>query len=133
LPRGKFLVLNSVTGLADPRAHSTAGMIRSIEKSSDFVRNQNRDLSACSIVPQTIRSTYEKEFVPRLPGRAMAQGDSRRLRMAAALIRTQVMSCEICGGQMTLGQVFSEFIVFPCQFLFHLLLHIHHYQVGLVQ
>jgi hypothetical protein len=36
--------------------------------------------------------------------------------------------------KVALGQVFSEYFGFPCQFSFHLLLHIHHhYHPGLVQ
>jgi hypothetical protein len=46
--------------------------------------------------------------------------------MAAARVRAQVMSCGICGGQSGIGQVFSEYFGFPCQFSFHRLLHIHH-------
>jgi hypothetical protein len=30
-------------------------------------------------------------------------------------------------GKVALGQVFSEYFDFPCQFLFHRLLHIHHH------
>jgi hypothetical protein len=32
--------------------HRAAGRIRSIEKSNDLIRNRNRDLPACSMVPQ---------------------------------------------------------------------------------
>jgi hypothetical protein len=42
-------------------------------------------------------------------GRAVAQAVSRRLPAPAARVRSQVRSCGICGGQLTLGQVFSEF------------------------
>jgi hypothetical protein len=35
-----------------PLCHCAAGRIRSIEKSSDLMGNQTRDLLACSIVPQ---------------------------------------------------------------------------------
>jgi hypothetical protein len=35
--------------------------------------------------------------------------------------------------KMALGQVFSEYFGFPCQFSFHRLLHIHHHHLGLVQ
>jgi hypothetical protein len=34
--------------------------------------------------------------------------------------------------KVTLGQVFSEYFGFPCQFSFHQLLHVHHHP-GLVQ
>jgi hypothetical protein len=38
--------------LSRPQDHSAAGRIRSIEKSSDLILNRNRDLPACSIMPQ---------------------------------------------------------------------------------
>jgi hypothetical protein len=48
LPPGKFLVLIS----ARPQGYITAGRIKSIEKSNDFIWNPTSDLPACSIVPQ---------------------------------------------------------------------------------
>jgi hypothetical protein len=59
--------------------------------------------------------------------RAIAQAVSRRLPTATAQVRARVRSCGICGGQMELGQVFSEYYGFPCQFSFHRLLYIHHH------
>jgi hypothetical protein len=38
--------------LRRPQGHSAAGMVKSIEISYDLIGNQNRDLQACSIVPQ---------------------------------------------------------------------------------
>jgi hypothetical protein len=35
-----------------PQSHSTAGRLRSIEKSNDLIGNRTRDLPACSRVPQ---------------------------------------------------------------------------------
>jgi hypothetical protein len=55
------------------------------------------------------------------PGRAIAQAVSRWLPTAA----TRVWSSGICGGQVALGQVFSEYFGFPCQSSFHQLLHNH--------
>jgi hypothetical protein len=52
LPPGRFLVLISVKRLCRPQGPSTAGRIRSIEKSNDLSGNKTRDLPACSIVPQ---------------------------------------------------------------------------------
>jgi hypothetical protein len=49
-------------------------------------------------------------------GRAIAQAVSRRLTTAAARVRAEVRSRGICGGQSG----------FPCRFLFHRLLHVHH-------
>jgi hypothetical protein len=60
-------------------------------------------------------------------GRTIAQAVSRWLPTAAAQVRARVRACGICGGQMTLGQVFSGYFGFPCQSLFHQLLHNHHH------
>jgi hypothetical protein len=38
--------------LSRPQGHTAAGRIRSTERSSDLIGNRNRDLPACSIVPQ---------------------------------------------------------------------------------
>jgi hypothetical protein len=43
-------------------SHSAAGMIRSIEKSSDLIGNQTRDLQACNIVPQPSTLPRDKVF-----------------------------------------------------------------------
>jgi hypothetical protein len=51
LPARKFLVLTSVRGHVDPRAHSAAGRIRSIEKLNDLLLNVTHILLVCSIVP----------------------------------------------------------------------------------
>jgi hypothetical protein len=40
--------------LSRPQGHSAAGWIGLIEKSNDFIGNLNRNLLACSIVPQPI-------------------------------------------------------------------------------
>jgi hypothetical protein len=36
-------------------------------------------------------------------------------------------------GKVALGQVFSEYFSFPCQFSFHQLHHNHHHHPGMVQ
>jgi hypothetical protein len=58
-------------------------------------------------------------------GRAIAQAVSRWLPTAAARVRARVWSCGICGGQVSLGQVFSQYFGFPWQSSFHQLLHNH--------
>jgi hypothetical protein len=55
LPPGRFLVLISVRGWVDLRAHSAAGRIRSLEKSNDLFGNGTRNLTACSVVLQPSR------------------------------------------------------------------------------
>jgi hypothetical protein len=51
-PPGRFLVLISARGWVDPKDHSAAGSISSIEKPNDLFGNRTRDLPACSIMPQ---------------------------------------------------------------------------------
>jgi hypothetical protein len=58
-------------------------------------------------------------------GRITAQAVSRWLPTAAARVRAQIRSCGILVDKVALGQVFSEYIGFPCQFSFHILLHTH--------
>jgi hypothetical protein len=48
---GKFLVLIYISGSVFLRI-STAGRKMSIKKSNNFIRNRNRDLTDCSVVPQ---------------------------------------------------------------------------------
>jgi hypothetical protein len=48
--------------------------------------------------------------------RAKAQAVSHWLSTAAARVRAQVRLYGFYGGQMALGQVFSEYFGFPCQF-----------------
>jgi hypothetical protein len=56
-----------------------------------------------------------------LLGSAIAQAVSDRLPTAAARVRSQVRSCEICGGQSSTGAGF------PHQFSFDRLFHSHHH------
>jgi hypothetical protein len=60
-------------------------------------------------------------------GRAIAQAVSRRLPTAEARVRARGRSCGFVVDKVALGQVFSEYFGFPCQFSFHRLLHIHHH------
>jgi hypothetical protein len=62
-------------------------------------------------------------------GRAKAQTVSRRLPTAESQVEAQVRSGEICGGQVALGQVFSEYFGFPFH-SFHQLVHTHHQPSG---
>jgi hypothetical protein len=48
--------------LSRPQGHSAAGRIRSIEKSSDLIENRNRDLPACSIMPQPTTLPHVMKF-----------------------------------------------------------------------
>jgi hypothetical protein len=58
LRAGHPFILRKVPGthfssrLSRPQGHSVAGSIKSIEKSSDLIRNRTYDLPACTIVPQ---------------------------------------------------------------------------------
>jgi hypothetical protein len=73
---------------------------------------------------------WDHPQLPRHLCRAIPQAVSHRLPTAAALVLPQVRSRGICGGQVAVGQVFSEYFGFPRQFSFHRLLHIHHLSSG---
>jgi hypothetical protein len=65
-------------------------------------------------------------------GAAIAQAVSRRLPTAAVLFEHISGHVGFVVDKVALGQVFSEYFGFPCQFSFHLLLHTHHHP-GLIQ
>jgi hypothetical protein len=69
-------------------------------------------------------------FLKCLEGRGIAQAVSRRLSTAANRVRAKVSHVEFVMEKVTLGQVFSEYFGFPCQFLSHRLLHTHHLSSG---
>jgi hypothetical protein len=60
------------------------------------------------------KQTYE--YIAML-GRAIAQAVSRWLPTAAARVRSQVRSCEICGGQSSTGAGFIRVLQFPLPIL----------------
>jgi hypothetical protein len=55
-------------------------------------------------------------------GRAIAQMVSRWLPTEAARLRARLWPCGICGGQSGVGEDFSEYFNFPCQFALRRLL-----------
>jgi hypothetical protein len=57
--------------------------------------------------------TTESTTLKGVDIRAVAQAVSRRLPTAAALVRAQVMSCGICGGQSGTGAGFLRVLRFP--------------------
>jgi hypothetical protein len=59
-------------------------------------------------------------------GRAIAQEISRRLPTAAARVRARSGHVAFVADKVALGQVFSVYLGFPCQFSFHRLFHIYH-------
>jgi hypothetical protein len=70
--------------------------------------------------------------VPWWVGRAIAQAVSRWLPTAAARVRARVWQVGSVVDKVALRQVFSEYFGFPCQSLFHQLLHNHNHS-GQVQ
>jgi hypothetical protein len=64
-------------------------------------------------------------LVTFVKGRAIAQAVSHRLPTAATQVPAQVRSWGFVVDKVILGQVFSQYFGFPCQFSFHRLFHIH--------
>jgi hypothetical protein len=60
---------------------------------------------------------YPFYFIEPILGRAIAQAVSRRLPTAAARVRSQVMSCGVCGGQSGTGAGFLRIPRFPLPIL----------------
>jgi hypothetical protein len=56
-------------------------------------------------------------------GRPIAQTVSLWLPTAAARVRARVWQVGFVVDKVALGQVFSEYFSFPCQSLFHQILH----------
>jgi hypothetical protein len=63
-------------------------------------------------------------------GRAIAQAVKRRLPTAATGFEPRSGHVGFVVDKVALGQVFSEYFGFPCQFSFHRLLHTHHLSSG---
>jgi hypothetical protein len=76
---------------------------------------------------QEVLPTVQKIKKLKKRCRAIAQAVSRWLPTAEARVRTRVWSCGIWVDKMGLGQVFSQYFGFPCQFSSHQLLHNHHH------
>jgi hypothetical protein len=60
-----------------------------------------------------------------MDGRAIAQAVSRCLPTGAARVPAQVSHVGFVTDKVTLGHVFSEYFGFPCQLLFHQMIHTH--------
>jgi hypothetical protein len=67
-----------------------------------------------------------------LLGRTIAQGVSRWISTAAALVRVRTEHVEFVVDKVVLRQVSSEYFGFPCRSSIHQILH-HHIQPGLAQ
>jgi hypothetical protein len=63
----------------------------------------------------------------RYLGSAIAQAVSHCLPTAVARVRTRSVHVEFVVDKVTLGQVFSEYIGFPCQSSFHQILQPHNH------
>jgi hypothetical protein len=66
-----------------------------------------------------------KKEISKLTDHAIAQAVSRRLRMAWFEPRSGHVGFVV--GKVALGQVFSEYFGFPCQFSFHQVFHTYHH------
>jgi hypothetical protein len=59
--------------------------------------------------------------------RVIAQAARCRLPTVAARVHTRLRDVGFVVDKVALGQVFTEYFGFPCQFSFHRLLHIQHH------
>jgi hypothetical protein len=66
LPQERFLVLISVRGWVDPRAHNATGRIKSLKNSSDSIGNRTCDLPVCSAVPQPTAPLRTPSSLPKV-------------------------------------------------------------------
>ena len=68
LPTGKFPSTHFCSRLSWPQGHNANRGIKSLKNSSDPIRNQTRDLPACSSVPQprTLNKFRTLEAIPQL-------------------------------------------------------------------
>jgi len=58
LPSGNISCTHLCQGLSRPQGRSAAGRVMLMKKSNDTIGNRNRDLPACSVVPQSTAPIY---------------------------------------------------------------------------
>jgi hypothetical protein len=73
----------------------------------------------CSKMSRNPHTSYPRELNKDISvsGRSIAQTVSGRLPTAAARVRAQIKSCEICGGQSGTGAGFLRVLRFPLPIL----------------
>jgi hypothetical protein len=90
------------------------------------------------IITQTAESpTAKRNYEPQLPEHLLLYETVPQLRLLVACFPPRRPGVEPRSRHMgfvvhkvAMGQVFSEYFGFPCQFPFHLLLHTHHLSSG---
>jgi hypothetical protein len=86
------------------------------------------DMTLRRLLPEgwlSLVAMYDESWVTFAFGRAIAQAVSHRLPTLVAPVRSQNMWD--LWWTVAVGQVFSDYFGFHCQFTFHRLLHIHHH------
>jgi hypothetical protein len=106
-----------------------------MEVTRSFETSVDLKMTTWRYIPEdiTLREYFHFTYTYR-EGRAIAEAVSHWLPTAAARVRASVWQVGFVVDKVESGQVFSEYLGFPCQNRsFHQLLHHHHSQPGQVQ
>jgi hypothetical protein len=128
----QYLWEESVLPSIDTLSYNVADIYPLIETESDCNVWGFVTLPLPPFLPTTLKSSVVLRplWLISLKGRTIAEAVSRWLPTATARVGAQAGHVGFVVDKVTLGQVFSEYLGFPCQSSFHQILH-HHNHPGL--